>query len=80
MSAAVTKLKTKAEYLAKPLGQKVGKAIYISEMFQPANNYALLLGRATGISEKTRQEEVLPDVDIQKIRIATEVSIKFILE
>ena len=79
---AIVKAKNQAEALLKPLNQKVGTAIYISDV-NNYNNYGLQ-GRAAGIEvmytvdRKNNFEPI--DIDFKKIKIQSEINIKFKIE
>ena len=76
---AVMKAKKQATALLQPLDQKLGNAIYISDV----NNYGLQ-SRAKGIQVAyalNKKESFEPiDIDFQKIKIQSEISIKFKIE
>ena len=79
---AIVKAKNQAEALLKPLNQKVGTAIYISDV-NNYNNYGLQ-GRAAGLEvaydlNKSKTFEPI-DIDFKKIKIQSEISIKFKIE
>jgi hypothetical protein len=81
-SKAIIQAKKQAEALVKPLNQKLGKAIYISDL-SSYNNYAMQ-GRAAGLKV---MYEVVPtqnykpvNIDFQKIKVQSEVNIKFKIE
>ncbi len=78
-SRAVLKAKEYATALTKPLGQKVGPAIYISEQNQQF--YDGLSGKAAGISIRgmsTVAEKYGPiDIEFQKIKIQASAGVKF---
>lgn len=78
---AVAKSKKIAEKIVKPLGQKIGKAVHISE-----NNtfgYSadqMLQGMAPGIRVSKVRETSPIDIEIKKIKLQAEVFVKYILE
>ncbi|NOR28272.1 MAG: DUF541 domain-containing protein [Lutibacter sp.] len=79
---AIIKAKKQAEALLKPLNQKVGTAIYISDVSN-YNNYGLQ-GRAAGLEvaydlNKSKTFEPI-DIDFKKIKIQSEIGIKFKIE
>ncbi len=79
---AIVKAKNQAEALLKPLNQKVGTAIYISDV-NNYNNYGLQ-GRVAGIEvmytvDKKNNFEPI-DIEFKKIKIQSEISIKFKIE
>lgn len=79
-SKATLKAKKIAESLTKPLNQKVGKAIYISDINSISNQ---LEGRTSGIRIRgasslygnRASEDIL--IDFNKIKFSTQISIKF---
>lgn len=86
-SKAVAKTKKIAEKLVKPLGQKVGKAVHISEFGQ--NGYNQLQGKVSGIrirgvADPSIYENSISEtpifVDFKKLEISAEISVKYILE
>jgi len=81
-SKAITQAKKQAEALLKPLNQKLGKAIYISDM-NNYNNYGLQ-GRAVGLevsyTMKAANDFEPIDIDFKKMKIQSEINIKFIIE
>jgi len=76
---AVYKGKMQAEYMLKPLNQKLGKAIYISDTNNVSNNY---YARASDIRVSYAKEKSYEPIDIefQKIRVETTVNINFEIE
>lgn len=79
---AILKAKQQGEALLKPLNQKLGKAILISDF--NTRIYNNLQGRVAGIqvqydSGKTNQKEPL-DVQFEKIKVQCEINVKFIIE
>ncbi len=79
-SKAISKAKQNAIYLVKPLDQKVGKAIYISDVNNVINYYANQVANLQ-IRQKSESESYEPiDIDFQKIKIESKVDVKFILE
>ncbi len=81
-SKAIIQAKKQAEALVKPLNQKLGKAIYISDL-SSYNNYAIQ-GRAAGLKvmyEVAQTPNYKPvNIDFQKIKVQSEVNIKFKIE
>ena len=78
-SKAIIKAKKNVEALLEPLNQKLGKAIYISDM----SNYDYQ-GRADGLvisyaSKSSTNFEPI-DIDFEKIKVQSEINIKFIIE
>lgn len=81
-SKAVAKTKIIAEKLAKPLGQKVGKAVYISDNFTPQYketylNEIVMVGY--GRKSRNNDEEAI-NIEIKKVKLEAVVSVKYILE
>lgn len=82
-SEAIMKAKNQAIAMTKPLNQKVGTAIFISDFSNIAN---MLSGRVSGIQirgarsleEKDKYEPV--NIEFEKIKIETEVKATFKLE
>lgn len=82
-SKAVEKSKLTAEKLAKPLNQKIGKAIYISDSNTIAN---ALQGQAPGIKIRgmssiygNRAEDPIY-TEFQKVKFEVQVNVKYLLE
>jgi len=82
-SKAILKAKNQAIAMTKPLNQKVGNAIYISDFSNIVN---MLSGRVAGIQirgarsleEKDKYEPI--NIEFEKIKIETEVKATFKLE
>lgn len=82
-SEAILKAKNQAAAMTKPINQKVGNAIYISDYSNIVN---MLNGRVAGIQirgarsleEKDKYEPI--NIEFEKIRIETEVKATFKLE
>lgn len=77
---AVKNAKEKATDMAQAVGQIVGKALYIQEI--EYNNFSYLQGRAAGIKVKTTallasDENAVPEIDFEKIKLEYQVSAKF---
>ncbi|NAS11243.1 SIMPL domain-containing protein [Poritiphilus flavus] len=77
---AVAKAKTQAEALLKPLDQKAGKALYISDM--NTNLRGVFNTRARGINmayDKAMQESDFQplDIDFEKITVESSVTVYF---
>lgn len=83
-SKAIIKAKTHADYLSRPLSQKVGRAIFISDLSD--NTIARSLqGRVSGVQirgySSLRQENFKPaDIKFEKIKVTSVVSVKFVTE
>tara|TARA_B100000787_G_scaffold164333_1_gene146921 strand:- start:56 stop:763 length:708 start_codon:yes stop_codon:yes gene_type:complete len=81
---AVLKAKKQAESMLKPLNQNVGKALYISDLNSNITN--ALQGRVAGIqirgyNSRYKAEEYKPiDIEFEKIKIESAVTIKFGIE
>ena len=84
-SKAILKAKNQAIAITKPLNQKVGNAIYISDN-NTNNNINSLSGRAAGIQIRGYTTLEKPDryapinIEFEKIKIVTEVTATFKLE
>ena len=79
-SKAVTKALKNAEVLAKPLNQKIGKALYISDISGYSNRFE---SKATGIRVRgTSSMDTFEPIDIEfdKIKIESMINVKFKLE
>lgn len=82
-SKAIKKAKVQGQKLLEPLGQKLGKAIFISDNNNITNS---IQGQAKGIQIRGyaniyRAKAAEPMlVDLQKIKFETEVVVKFIIE
>ncbi len=80
---AVLKAKKQAESMLKPLNQNVGKALYISDLNSNITN--ALQGRVAGIqirgysSYKAKEYQPI-DIEFEKIKIESVVTIKFGIE
>lgn len=79
---AIVKAKMQAEYLTKPLGQEIGKAIYIMDRNQHFNNYRsndaderILLGYGTQTLEKSSVA-----FEFEKILMKASITVKFELK
>jgi hypothetical protein len=80
---AVLKAKKQAESMLKPLNQNIGKALYISDINSNITN--ALQGRVAGIQirgySSYKAEEYKPiDIEFEKIKIESAVTIKFGIE
>ncbi|MAO11397.1 MAG: SIMPL domain-containing protein [Flavobacteriaceae bacterium] len=79
-SKAIEKAKINAESMVKPLNQKVGAAIYISDL---SNMASQLQGRAAGVQIRGMSSvtEYKPlDIEFEKIKVESQVYAKFIIE
>lgn len=78
---AIKKAKLNAESLTEPLGQKVGKAIYISDLGNNNNNYYRSNNiQIRGVSSYKEADFKPIDVEFEKIKVESNISVKFILE
>jgi len=81
---AVIKAKTQAESMLKPLNQNLGKALYISDLNSNITN--MLQGKASGIQVRGyglnyKAQGYSPiDIDFEKIKIESTITIKFEIE
>ncbi|MDR0682984.1 MAG: SIMPL domain-containing protein [Dysgonamonadaceae bacterium] len=81
---AVYKAKQNALYMAEVLNQKVGSAVYISDLGSKDFDRDVFEGRLAGIvvsgysAKKFDSEDI--DIEINKIKIKVEVNVKFKLE
>lgn len=80
-SRAIENARTSAQSLIKPLGQELGKAIFIKDNEINLNNF--LAGRVQGIQIRglasLKEEESLPEIEFEKIKVEAGVSVRFIL-
>ena len=81
---AVRKAKIQAQYLVKELNQKVGNAIFIVDLSNENsnydNNFRLQEVVVTGYGRKDTKEFKQIDIEFQKIKIQSNVSVRFKLE
>ena len=81
-SKAILKAKRQADYLSNPLGQKTGKAIYISKKinqfrsFDKSNLEEVVI---MGYGSKRKKFEAI-EIEFKKIKVETEIHVKFKLE
>lgn len=80
-SRAISKAENNAKSMTAPLGQKLGKAIFISDLKNDGN---FLQGKVAGLQirgirslNESNYEPI--DIEFQKIKIEAEVSVKFLL-
>ncbi|MCJ8166593.1 SIMPL domain-containing protein [Pontibacter sp. E15-1] len=83
-SRAISKAKQQAVYMAAPLNQKIGPAIYISDQSHTSVNNTLQ-GRVAGViirgyTPKKNEEFKPADIEFEKIKVASAVEVKFKLE
>ena len=83
-SKAIAKAKQNALKMVEPLNQKIGKAIYISDLTNETLNNQLQ-GKVAGIQIRgysslygSKQEDII--VEFKKIKFTSQVSVKFIIE
>lgn len=80
-SRAMENARSNAQSFARPLGQAVGKAIFIHDNNSMSSNF--LAGRIPGIQIKAtafaKDEETLPEIEFEKIKVEADVSVRFIL-
>ena len=82
-SKAVLKAKKQADFLIKPLNQKVTRAIHISDKFyENYNNFVGGLQEVVvmGYSNRGEQEYEPPAIEFKPIKVESEVTIKFEIE
>lgn len=82
-SKAVEKAKIQADYLVRPLGQKVSAAIHISDKYY--QNFDKFNGElkeivVLGYSAKQKQEYQPIEIEFKPIKLESEVTIKFKIE
>ena len=80
---AVEKARTQADFLVRPLNQKVTRAIHITDKYYEAyNNFSGELQEVVvmGYSNKGKQEYEPPTIEFRPIKVESEVSIKFAIE
>jgi len=84
-SKAILKAKQNAEKMIEPLNQKVGKAIYISDL-ETESITSQLQGKVAGVQIRgyssiygsREQEDIV--IDFEKMMFSTKVKVKFIIE
>ena len=80
-SKAVLKAKKQATYMVEPLNQKVGAAIYISDLTE--NFTYQLQGRVAGVSIRgysSNKKFESADIEFEKIPVETTLNVRFKLE
>ncbi|AXT19338.1 DUF541 domain-containing protein [Flavobacteriaceae bacterium AU392] len=79
---AIIKAKTQAEMLLKPLNQKLGRAIHISDLSNYNNNQYLARNKGYELNEFVVNGSINQPIDIefQKIKIQSTIGIKFSIE
>jgi len=77
---AVKKAKLQAEYMLVPLNQKLGKALYISDMRSNVV-YAAPMMNVRGYSkERAESDYNMIDIEFEKIKVESTVMVKFEIE
>lgn len=82
-SKAVAKAKKQADYLLKPLDQKVGRAIHITEKYQTDfDQFNGMLNEVvvTGYAGRSKQNYEPPAIEFKPIHVQSEVSVKFVID
>ncbi len=80
-SKAVQKAKSNAMSMVKPLNQKIGEAIYITDLGSPFFMQGQVAGiNVRGMALKSREEYQPIDIEFQKIKVESEVRVTFKLE
>lgn len=79
-SKAILKAKKQAESLCNPLNQKVGKAIFIADTYSNFQSRASSI-QIRGMTSMKANHDIKPaNIQFEKIKIESEVNVKFILE
>lgn len=83
-SAAIARARKQAEYLVAPLNQKVGPAIYIYDQAEYRESN-VLYGKTAGLAIRAQSsfndQEIQPaDIEFERIKVGSGVSVKFKLE
>jgi len=78
-SKAILKAKAQAEALTVPLNQQLGKAIHINDKYftRPYYNNTQMMARADYVMEKTVETPI--DIEFSKIKVESEISVRFII-
>ena len=83
-SKAVENARARAVALTKPLNQTVGPAIHITdnEVYNTSNQLRGLLEEVVvvGYGVKKQSGVELPKIEFEKIKVATNINVKFILK
>jgi hypothetical protein len=77
---AVLKAKQQAEAMLSPLGQSLGRALYISDL---NTDYTGFQGKAASVMVRgyaTEAEEQPLDLDFEKISVEASLNLKFAIE
>ncbi len=76
---AVIKAKEQADIMLTPLEQKVGKALYISDL--NTSVYNSMQAKVRGVSTTMESDSYQPiPIDFQKIKVETSITIRFAIE
>jgi len=80
-SRAITKAKKQAESLTKPLGQKVGPAIHITDTYFRYDYENMMNDQVVvrGVAAAPKSEFKPLEVEFSKIKVESEVHVKFIM-
>jgi len=80
-SRAITKAKKQAESLTKPLGQKVGPAIHITDTYFRYDYENMINDQVVvrGVAAAPKSEFKPLEVEFSKIKVESEVHVKFIM-
>ena len=78
-SKAVLKAKAQADAMLLPLKQKTGSAIFISDGYSNVNYNSRIIAEVQ-YAPATRQKVKPIDIDFEKIKIQSEISVKFKIE
>lgn len=76
---AIKKSKTYAEHIAKGIGQKVGKAILITDGSTFEDNYYDNVYKIRGMASSSLAPEPI-NIDFKKLKFSTEIKARYILE
>lgn len=81
-SKAIGKAKKQADYLVRPLNQKVIRAIHITDKYYEYNNFGGELQEIVvlGYTTQGKQEYVPPAIEFKSIKVESEVTVKFEIE
>lgn len=82
-SKAIEKAKKQADYLVRPLSQKIIRAIHITDKYyEHYNNFGGELNEIVvlGYSGNSKQEYEPPAIEFKPIKVESEVSVKFEIE
>ncbi len=76
---AVANAKVQAEALLKPLNQKLGAAIFVADGYSNTNYYSGVRAEVMAAPRRTKAFEPI-NIDFEKIKIESSVSVKFKIE